>query len=90
MKSTKTFNISLDNINLSLIETWVTKEFGNPGTQWGKKWFHRTIIKPKLRVRCLNNQMITNQLYVPCRVFYFRDPAHATMFYLKWSNEKME
>lgn len=90
IKSTRSFKVSLRNKNLPLIEKWITKEFGEPGTQRGKQWFHKTINKMSLNVTYVNNQTITKRVYTPCKIFYFRDPSHATMFYLKWSNEKME
>lgn len=85
LKTTRSFKIRARNKNIPLIEKWLTREFGVPGTQWGKKWFSKTIESVETR------RVITqpNQI-VLCKVFYFRDPAHATLFTLRWSNEKME
>lgn len=90
IKSTKSFKIRADNKNLPVIEKWLYEKFGISGTQWGRKWFSKTIEKTEVRVSVLPNRIITRQVWVPCKVFYFRDSANATLFALRWSNEKME
>ena len=90
IKTTRSFKIQANNKNLPHIEKWLHEQFGDSGTQWGRKWFSKTIEKLEVRVSVVPNQMITRQVWVPCKVFYFRDTANATLFALRWSNEKME
>ena len=89
LKTTKSFKILANNENIPTIEKWLYKEFGIPGTQWGKKWFSRTVRSMETRVITRPNQIITRQVPTMCRIFYFREPAHATLFALRWSSEKM-
>ena len=89
LKTTRSFKILANNENILVIEQWLYKEFGSSGTQWGRKWFSKTIEKIETRVSVTPNQIITRQVPTAFKIFYFRDPAHATLFALRWSSEKM-
>lgn len=90
IKTTRSFKIRANNKNLPLIKSWLHEKLGESGTQYGRKWFSKTIEKMEVRVSVVPNQIITRRVLVPYKVFYFRDAANATLFALRWSNEKME
>ena len=65
-----------------LVETWLRENLGPGGVQHGRGWFFRYNRKRPVGIDRWN--MVQNDPIVFRLDVYFRDPADATFFRLKW------